>query len=810
MHTLRHTPRHTLRHTLCHTLRHTLRHTPRHTLRHTPRHTLFRSLRAVALASLCAPLVFALSAQGRIVSPCARPLPQPTVVRPCGPVVARVATSTLVEISGRVARTTITETFENRGASLGEADFVFPLPSGAAFEELRLEIDGQLVAGEVLDAKDARETYERIVRELRDPVLVEWAGLGLLRTRIFPFRAGERRTVVVKLAHVAPREGDALRVAGRLVSGTDVRDERATGTFRIRWRGDSLGTPWSPTHTVARARSGLPNGHQEVSLTGRSGDVVAYLPIRRVSNEPSVTVLSNSAARPGERGERHALIIVAPPRDAPPALPRDITLVLDVSGSMSGEKMKQSIAAGHALLGTLRSTDRFRLVAFADDIDAHTIRFTPVTSSSLRDARRWLHRLNARGGTNISGALHDALRATAARTQPNGRLPLVLLLTDGQPTVGLRRNEILDSTDVWRADTRVFTFGVGADVDATLVEQLAIGGRGAAHFVRPEESVERAVSLVAERLSAPLLANVQVSLSGGTLRDVYTPYGTDLMAGQELLFLARYSGDSRAQITVTGTHGTTERRMTSRVDFSARDSTNAFVPRLWAVQRVAALDAVRRRHGASDEIDTELKRLGERYGIPTPLTSYFVQEANALGSPVPVGATVPGARGLQLRSAAGQPAGVSQVQGGSVSVSSNAAAFAAARQASEQRRVVTLSAADEMLRASLGTTAPAASDASAASVMVQVADGRAFDWRDSTWTDRRLISDTTFTPVLVVRVQAYSAAWSALAREMPSLRESLALGDRVRVRGTRAVVEVTPNGATTVTRATLDRLITLW
>ncbi len=771
-------------------------------------HTALSIFRLVALGSLSAPLMFTLGAQGRIVAPCARQVPEVRSVRPCAPSVVRLATSTLVEINGRVARSTITETFENNGASLGEADFVFPLPNGAAFEELRLEIDGKLVAGEVLDANEARQTYERIVRELRDPALVEWAGRGLLRTRIFPFRAGERRTVVVKLAHVVPREGDALRITGQMVTGTDVTDERASGSFRVRWRGDSLGTPWSPTHTAARPRRVDNNNLHEISLSGRSGDVVAYLPIRRVSDEPTVTVLSHRATRFTAGSEQHALIMVTPPREAPPVLPRDITLVLDVSGSMSGEKLQQAVAAGHALLTTMRSTDRFRLVAFSDAVEPHTIRFTPVTSNALREARRWLDQLTARGGTNISGAMHDALQTTASRPQAQGRLPLVLLLTDGQPTAGLRSNEILDSTEVWRADARVFTFGVGADVDATLVEQLAITSRGAAHFVRPDESVERVVSLAAQRLAAPLLANVQVRVNGGTLRDVYTPYGTDLMAGQELLFLARYSGDSRAQITVTGTHGTSTRRISSRVDFTNHDSTTAFVPRLWAVQRVAALDAARRRFGASDEIDDELKALGQQYGIPTPLTSYFVKEPQTLGQPLPVRSTpMPHGAVRMIRSAQPQ-SGASQTQGGRAS--SGTAAFEAARRASEQRKVVTLSAADEMLSAAVAAPAPDTNNQSSPNPPVKIADGRVFEWADSTWTDRRLLRDTTWVPALTVRVQAYSAAWMLLARELPALRESLALGERVRVRGDRAVVEVTASGATTLTRATLEQLSTHW
>jgi Ca-activated chloride channel family protein len=733
-------------------------------------------LGSAALASL--------PAQGRILVPCAMPAGDVARPRPCNGQVVRLATNTLVEVDGRVARTTITETFENRGGRLGEADVLYPLPSGAAFEELRLEIDGKLVAGEVLDAASARATYERIVREQRDPALVEWAGLGLLRTRIFPFGAGERRTVVVRYRSLLPRDGDALRVTGRLVGLDDPGDERATGSFRIRWRDASLGTPWSPTHDV-RVRNH--SAAHEASFTGRTGDVVAYLPVRADANAAGVTVLTHAEA--GSSGDRHALVIVSPPRTTPRPMPRDVTLVLDVSGSMSGIKLQQAIAAGHALLATLGTQDRVRLIAFSDEVDAHSPAPVPVTPASLRAARQWLDALEARGGTNIGDALREALRGTTSRDA--SRLPLVLLVTDGQPTNGLRAGAILDSTPVWRGASRLFTFGLGADVDASLVEQVALEGRGAAHFVRPDESVERAVSLAAQRLATPLLTDVAVHFDGGTVRQLYTPLGTDLMAGQELVFLARYRGNAQGRVRVTGRSDGQLRTVQASYAFASRDSTHAFVPRLWAVQRVAALDADRRRHGPSAELDAELKALGERYGIPTQLTSYLVLEPDAMHGPGSVAPSAPGmpiARPMRSEAAAGAPS--AQV------------AFEAARTASDQRKVMNLAAADSMLGA-------ASADASGRSA-TRVVDGRAYDLRDGSWTDRRLVTDPAWRPALTVRVKPFGAAWLALVRDVPALKEPFALGDRVRVRGRAVLIEVAPDGREALDAATLAAVRRQW
>ncbi|MCU0616864.1 MAG: hypothetical protein MUD17_07275, partial [Gemmatimonadaceae bacterium] len=228
-----------------------------------------RNRRAPALTRLCLGALLGLAAvdaadaQGRVLVPCATPRTEAVAPRPCPGQVVRLATRTVVEVDGRVARTTITETFENRGGPLGEADVVYPLPSGAAFEELRLEINGELVRGDVLDAESARATYERIVREQRDPALVEWAGLGLLRTRIFPFGAGERRTIVLRYRSLPPRDGDALRITGRLAGSEDARDETAATDFRVRWRDEALGAPWSPTHDVALRTTNAPDAWRE-------------------------------------------------------------------------------------------------------------------------------------------------------------------------------------------------------------------------------------------------------------------------------------------------------------------------------------------------------------------------------------------------------------------------------------------------------------------------------------------------------------------------------------------------------------------
>jgi hypothetical protein len=177
----------------------------------------FRALLAASAlpALLLAPL--AARAQGRLIGrPCVAPCPPradcvaPRV--PCGPSLTRVSSATAVTLEGRVLRYEATEVFRNSGGAVAEADYVFPLPAGAAFEDLKLSINGELVSGETMSADRARGIYEEIVRRQRDPALVEWMGSGMLRARIFPIAPGEEKRVVVRFQSVAMREGDALRI----------------------------------------------------------------------------------------------------------------------------------------------------------------------------------------------------------------------------------------------------------------------------------------------------------------------------------------------------------------------------------------------------------------------------------------------------------------------------------------------------------------------------------------------------------------------------------------------------------------------
>ncbi len=190
--------------------------------------------------------------------PCARPLPWNAVV-------TRGTSRVHVTLSDGVLHYEVDETFVNHGGRIGEADYIFPLPKNAAFSDLKLSINGELVGGETMDAQRARSVYEEIVRRQRDPALVEWMGYGMLRTRIFPILPGEEKRVVVRFDQIAEREGDALRIDyvrgasfdhAPLIQNASTRNdgnrvERSSSAFTLSYRaGSGYGTAYSPTHDL--------------------------------------------------------------------------------------------------------------------------------------------------------------------------------------------------------------------------------------------------------------------------------------------------------------------------------------------------------------------------------------------------------------------------------------------------------------------------------------------------------------------------------------------------------------------------------
>lgn len=765
-----------------------------------------RSLALALLALVSTPIQSAI-AQGLLVPRCAEIRCRPGV--PCRPCpaqggVARVRSDVRVELASGVLRYEVSETFVNNGGALGEADYIFPLPRNAAFRDLRLMINGELVSGETMAADRARAIYEEIVRSQRDPALVEWFGHGLLRARIFPIAPGERKQVVVRFDVVAEREGDALRIdyfrgtepghpqpPPNLVrhsgDGDRAQTRPATSTFQLRYRTNpALGRAYSPTHTLRERRDGA---WRVFEASGGGSGITALVP-RRGGSGPAVSVLTQATGT----GDRYVMISLSPGESRAAPVARDVAFVVDVSGSMRGDKLRQAVSAGEELLGTLRPNDFFRIIPFSFEAETFRDASVAATPANISAAVRYLRGLRAAGGTNIQSALEEALDDAAGARG----IPIVLFLTDGLPTDGERRHSHLSQLAAdRRGRARVFTFGIGADVNVALLEELAIEGRGTAQFVRPSESIERAVSLVAERLNTPVITDLRLEANGIRLRQVYPRLPADVFAGQDLVILAKYEGEGRGKLELTGSSAQGAVHFPVTAEFPARARDNPFVARLWAIRRIGYLTAERRRGGPSSEVDEEIRRLGEQFGIPTELSSYLVLE------PGMEGFSADGRRRLDQAAITGAPLGrvtnetdfsargVSSGKAAQVASapSTGNAAFESARTSAAQRSATIALSGDE-----------------ASGSAVRNAAGRTFVLRGEVWTDVRSASSGS----RIVRVLPFSELYFALIREIGDMREIFMLGPQVVAHGKRVTVELHPEGASQTGSTELEAIVRDW
>jgi hypothetical protein len=294
--------------------------------------------------------------------------------------------------------------------------------------------------------------------------------------------------------------------------------------------------------------------------------------------------------------------------------------------------------------------------------------------------------------------------------------------------------------------------------------------------VRPEESVERAVSIVASRLSNPVVTDLRVTAEGVRLMKRHPSEEADVFTGQDYVMLARYSGSGSARLRFQGRTADGPVSWETRVELPRDSRENSFIARLWATQRVGYLAAEKRRNGGSSEIDAEIREPGERYGIPTEFTSYLVLEPGVSAQNATVGLRRDGAlkSGAAARAAAPPPA---------------VEAFEAARAASEQRAATSLGALDE-------------SDFARGLKRV---GSRTFAPRGTAWVDTRFKDSLPVT-----KVRAFSPAYFKLMELLPELREVFALGDSVTVAGRTSAIEVTESGLESLSESDLRELQRGW
>lgn len=722
---------------------------------------------ALVAATSAAAFASPAAAQGWIEERPVSVSPRPT---PIGGPVIRVQSAVRITMDGRIARIEVEEHFRNAGTAIAEGTYFYPLPGEAVFTGYSLWMGDQELQGEMRNAEQARSIYEEIVRRQRDPALLTYAGHGLIRAQIFPIQPGETRKVVLRYTQVLGREGDALRLryaigprAGERGRGGDGRPQDLFSMQVIAPGADAFGTPYSPTHDVTSRRTG---GQLVVTVPANaSGDLDLLIPLRR--GLVGTSILTHASA--GEDG--YYMLLLAPPESSTDGMiPRDLTLVVDISGSMSGTKLEQAKAALAQALGALGVQDRFRVVAFSSGVTEFRSGLTTATRANLASAREFVNGLGAGGGTNIEGALDVAL----GEARDPERISLVVFLTDGLPSVGQTQPDKIAAAAGGRVgNTRIFTVGVGTDVNTYLLDMLAREGRGSATYVAPNADVEVAVGTLLGRIRHPALTNLRIVSAPVSLAQMQPAHLPDLFYGEELVVFGRYHGTGTGAVVIEGERNGRRERFTARAQFSGRQPDNGFVAPLWASRKIGELTRTARLEGASPALVEEIRQLGLRYGLLTEYTSFLVLEPGASVSNEEM------MRRLDQAAVGGASAARQQ---------SGKDAFARAEASAKEQEVKTLASANRAADERLASTPPAPGEAAQATRRVA---GRVFLDRNGVWTDMTFRAGSP-----VISVAPFSPAYFELVRALPELAPWLGVGEQVLVAGNGVSIRIDPKGIT--------------
>lgn len=525
-----------------------------------------------------------------------------------------------VEISDQVAKTYITQTFVNDTDQNLAGTYLFPLPEDTTFSSFSLHIDGKPVEGKILEANEARTTYEQIVRQMVDPGLLEYADYKTVRARIFPIPA--RGTKKVELEYTQLLKAENGLVKYRFPLKTD--KEAAAGAIdntkiAVKLNGkQGLRTIWSPSHTVKTDRP--ENNKAKISFDEKNAvqdkDFLLYYSLS--DKDVAANLITHKVD--GEDG--YFLLSLAPPLKAATTQAKDIVLVADTSGSMQGEKMEQAKKALKYVVTALGANDRFGIVPFNTDADSFRGTLVQATTDNKRLAVDYIDDLEPRGGTNIG----DALKTGASLLKDSGDKPAYLvMMTDGEPTVGETSMGGLVKL-VSNKNIRLFDFGVGYDVNTRLLNKLSSDHHGTSQYLEPGESLEVALSAFYEKIKAPMLSDVSITYNGVTVKDIYPREVKDIFAGNQLLLLGRYKGSGQGTVNIAGKMSGIPKSFSFPVSYAASEAGSSHLARLWAMRRIGYLTEVAQENGDTKEVVDEIIALSKKHGIISNYTSFLVTD----------------------------------------------------------------------------------------------------------------------------------------------------------------------------------------
>src|SRR5256884_360361 len=552
-----------------------------------------------------------------------------------------------VRIKDQLADTSIEQEFYNPNAQRIEGTFLFPVPKGAQIKKFAMKIDGKPVEAELMSADKARGIYEDIVRKLRDPALLEYAGQDVFKVRIFPIEPHAKKHI--SLAYTQLLKSDSGLIGYTYPLNTEKFSAKPIPDVSLKVEVEtrrSLKSIYSPSHDVEIKRHGGNRATIGFEAKDAKPDSDFQLFFAPEADDIGVNLMTYKTGS----DEGYFLLLASPGIDAKETkvIPKDVAFALDTSGSMAAKKLEQAKKALLFCVENLNDDDRFEIIRFSTETELLFNKLAEASKANRARADDFIRNLKAIGGTAIDDALRKALalrpgssrREEAQTSKSEIRNPkseidrpfVIIFLTDGLPTIGITdENQIVGNVKQNSdGNVRVFCFGIGHDVNTHLLDKITEETRAFSQYVLPEEDIEVKVSNFFAKIKDPVLTDPTLSFTGDIrVTKLYPSPLPDLFKGEQLVLAGRYTGKGASAVVLEGTVNGARKKLTYDVNFSGETTEHDFIPRLWATRRVGYLLEEIRLHGENAELKDEVTELARKYSIVTPYTAYLIVEDEA-------------------------------------------------------------------------------------------------------------------------------------------------------------------------------------
>lgn len=696
-------------------------------------------------------------AQGVIVpGPCGRcprpPRPVPPVTLPRTLPIKSIKIDT--KIVSQVATTHLEQVFRNDTDATLEGTYLFPIPESASIVEFAIWDGDRRLVGEVRSREEARRIYDEIVRRQRDPGLLEYAGKDLFQASIFPIPPHSDKKLELTYTQVLRAESGTVAYRYPLGIGRQVTEiGSVAGRIELESK-EPVRNVYSPSHAISVKRTG--ERKSAISFETVSGqqpqDFQLFYSVS--SQDFGVTLLTHREA--GKDG--YFLLIISPKDDwsEQEYAAKDVVFVLDTSGSMAEEgKMEKARAALLYGIRILRPRDRFNVISFAGEERLMESGLIAADDEGRKRGEAFVQGLRPVGGTNIN----EALLASMRQFRPGDRPKMIVFMTDGLPTSGeTNPARILDNASQARiSGLRLFTFGVGYNVNTTLLDKLAADNGGVADYVEPKEDLEAKVSNFFAKVNYPVLTDLRLDMAGVETDLLYPRALPDVFKGSQVTLIGRYRNAidmDYVRLQLSGKSGGVNKNFVyNNQRYPLREEANDFLPRLWATRRVGWLMEQIRANGEQAELRDEIVDLGTRYGIVTPYTSYLALEPNATPQQI-VGGAGGGRRPGNLKVDPAAPAPPKAAEA----------------------RATTGQAGVQMSKRARSQLEAERFDKDALSAAIKTVGGKTFYLRDGVWTDAEFKTESKLPETTL---KFGSDEYFALLSRKPRLADFFSLGEKV-------------------------------